>query len=1154
MSDTDAPRHPIAVVARRTGLKADLIRAWERRYGAVRPGRDARRQRVYSDRDVARLCLLREAVAHGRAIGSVASLDDDELAGLLRDDHRVEPSDAAAGLTPPEASQRAVQSLAAAAAEGDTAAMTAILERAAVDHGVGGAVSRVAVPLLESLARDHARDRVRSAHLRLATASVHGWLAAVAARSHRRDRAAPAAMVLGLGRDDGLVAAAAAVAAATGWRAVPFGVGPSPEEAAAGCELVGARAVVVDPGAEDDPAGAEAWIVDLRRLQPSVALVWLERGVGRLSRLRWGSRGVCRTSLDGLAEALDPSPDDEPAADDEPGPDRIALLVGERAARRYALDGLPAAPGGRGVLADLPAVRRLADRLNDDPDRRRRELAPTSAGQVAAAAATVDLARHLMQRRSDCSDAVLGELERGVGPLAVAGILEEVARRYGRDTTDGGRPGSDRVAAELVALWLAGRSRPLAGLRDLVDGDDLDALLSAVGVADSLPRTIAAAAPDLDDLACLLARHSDDLRSQIEALLGFARSRGVTRVGPLLLALDLLQEEGRLPFAAPSGPAPGPAADRIELPSAPPRATSEPGWARDLVLAARHTLVWLAQLSVRHSRPITRLDQVPEAALAGLAADGVSGLWLVGVWDRSRASESIKRMMGNPEAAASAYAIRQYRVAPELGGDGAVEALATRAAAHGIRLGCDMVANHTGLDSVWMLEHPDRFLSRPDPPYPAYSFDGPDLSPDPRIAIQLADQYYDRSDAAVVFRRTDRTTGEVRYVYHGNDGTGLPWNDTAQLDVLSADTRRAVVDTIVEVARRFPIVRFDAAMTLARQHVRRLWYPAPGDGGAIPSRSGHGVGADEFDRRMPREFWLEAVEAVERHAPDTLLVAEAFWLLERYFAGSLGMHRVYNSSFMHQARDGDAAGLRDSLRDSLRIDPALLGRMVNFLTTPDEAPAAEQLGRGDRYFAAATVLATLPGTPLLGHGQVEGLGERYGMEYRRPYVAESPDPELVGRHRREIAPLLAMRSRFSDPAGFRLLELAPDGTGVVTFVARSDQGAALVAVNLDGAPARCRAVRATAGGGVSETVADALGLPADEGGYGVLTDPIRGARAVVFGRETAERGLTLDLGPHETRVLLGPELGRESAGGPVHRLAERLDGRLLPASEPWPDG
>ena len=70
--------------------------------------------------------------------------------------------------------------------------------------------------------------------------------------------------------------------------------------------------------------------------------------------------------------------------------------------------------------------------------------------------------------------------------------------------------------------------------------------------------------------------------------------------------------------------------------------------------------------------------------------------------------------------------------------------------------------------------------------------------------------------------------GERRYVYHGNDGTSFPWNDTAQLDYLQADVREAVIQTILEVARRFPVIRFDAAMVLAKKHVERLWWPEPG--------------------------------------------------------------------------------------------------------------------------------------------------------------------------------------------------------------------------------------------------------------------------------------------------------------------------------------
>ncbi|MEM6457029.1 MAG: MerR family transcriptional regulator [Acidobacteriota bacterium] len=87
MSDSDKPpRHPIGVVARRTGLKPDLIRAWERRYGAVAPGRSQTRRRIYSDADIQRLILLKEATEGGRGISQVAHLDDDALRDLLSKD------------------------------------------------------------------------------------------------------------------------------------------------------------------------------------------------------------------------------------------------------------------------------------------------------------------------------------------------------------------------------------------------------------------------------------------------------------------------------------------------------------------------------------------------------------------------------------------------------------------------------------------------------------------------------------------------------------------------------------------------------------------------------------------------------------------------------------------------------------------------------------------------------------------------------------------------------------------------------------------------------------------------------------------------------------------------------------------------------------
>ena len=163
-----------------------------------------------------------------------------------------------------------------------------------------------------------------------------------------------------------------------------------------------------------------------------------------------------------------------------------------------------------------------------------------------------------------------------------------------------------------------------------------------------------------------------------------------------------------------------------------------------------------------------------------------------------------------------------------------------------------------------------------------------------------------------MFKRRDRQTGERRYIYHGNDGTSFPWNDTAQLDFLQADVREQVIQTILAVARRFPVIRFDAAMVLAKKHVRAAVVP-----GARRGRRRHPVTRRartmtqaEFDAAMPAEFWREVVDRVAAEVPDTLLLAEAFWLLEGYFVRTLGMHRVYNSAFMHMLRDEDNAGYR----------------------------------------------------------------------------------------------------------------------------------------------------------------------------------------------------------------------------------------------------
>ena len=75
------------------------------------------------------------------------------------------------------------------------------------------------------------------------------------------------------------------------------------------------------------------------------------------------------------------------------------------------------------------------------------------------------------------------------------------------------------------------------------------------------------------------------------------------------------------------------------------------------------------------------------------------------------------------------------------------------------------------------------------------------------------------------------------------------------------------------------------------------------------------------------------------------------------------------------------------------------------------------------------MMATLPGLPMFGHGQIEGFTEKYGMEYRRARYQEDPDRGLVARHEREIAPLLHQRWLFAESDNFLLYDFyRPDGS------------------------------------------------------------------------------------------------------------------------------
>ncbi len=738
---------------------------------------------------------------------------------------------------------------------------------------------------------------------------------------------------------------------------------------------------------------------------------------------------------------------------------------------------------------------------------------------------------------------------------------------------------------ELLLLDLASKNRALNPLRILLDDNQLRSISPYKKVVYALQHSLAKAPLlPLIDITLVEALYAP-LTADPESLAGqldYIRKEWAELLPPelledLLTAFDILDEEERQWSDGGTGPSEVLVFGSSHLDSQKAVSktiyhgaghyagydqpeyeafSSDADWMSNLVMMAKMTHVWLDQLSKSYAYPVSRLDQVPDAELDRLARWGFTGLWLIGIWERSPASRRIKELCGNPDAHASAYSLYDYTIAADLGGEEAFLNLKSRAWKRGIRLASDMVPNHTGIYSRWLLEHPDWFIQSDYVPFPTYRFNGEDLSHDPSLTIQIEDGYWNKQDAAVVFRMIDRRESRTRYIYHGNDGTSIPWNDTAQLNYLIPEVREAVIQTILHVARLTPIIRFDAAMTLAKKHYQRLWFPQRGLGGGIPSRAEHAMGRDEFDAMFPVEFWREVVDRMAQEAPDTLLLAEAFWMMEGYFVRTLGMHRVYNSAFMNMLKMEENAKYRQTIRNVLEFNPEILKRFVNFMNNPDEKTAIEQFGSQAKYFGACVLLVTMPGLPMFGHGQVEGFHEKYGMEYRRAYWNELVDEGLVRGHELWIFPLLKRRWLFSGSENFALYDFyCHDGSideNVFAYSNRSGDQRTLVLYNNSfsktaGWIKTALPVAVKTGEDSFELrstdLCQALSIPDAPSSFLVFRDLSTGLEFLRDPMDMQTRGLFAELSEYEFHVFLDFRILKETESGDWRKLCNSLAGR-----------
>ena len=188
------------------------------------------------------------------------------------------------------------------------------------------------------------------------------------------------------------------------------------------------------------------------------------------------------------------------------------------------------------------------------------------------------------------------------------------------------------------------------------------------------------------------------------------------------------------------------------------------------------------------------LDEIPDANLDALAKAGFDMVWFLGVWQTGPAARQVsatnadllaeyRRVLPDfrdSDVVGSPFAVRDYHVHADFGGDKALARLRERLRARGLRLMLDFVPNHVAPDHPWVDEHPDFFIEG--------------------TAEQLAAQPQN-------WRRV-QICGERRILAYGRDPYFAGWSDTLQLNygnpaLAGRDAGRAAADR--DAVRRRPL-------------------------------------------------------------------------------------------------------------------------------------------------------------------------------------------------------------------------------------------------------------------------------------------------------------------------------------------------------------
>jgi len=228
--------YPIGYVALATGLSSHVIRVWEKRYGAVTPERTKKNRRLYSQKDIDHLKLLKNARSRGQRIATAVKLDEKILYRMGRDENQpTDPVESKAeDLKSFAGSSELLEACLVAVQRIDASALSRGLRRAAAHLSRPSLLSGVITPLMQKVGDGWADGSFRIMHEHFASNVVKGFLWEMIRSVPNNEQAPRMVVTTPAGQLCEIGAMTTAVAAADcGWNALYFGPNLPAEEIAA---------------------------------------------------------------------------------------------------------------------------------------------------------------------------------------------------------------------------------------------------------------------------------------------------------------------------------------------------------------------------------------------------------------------------------------------------------------------------------------------------------------------------------------------------------------------------------------------------------------------------------------------------------------------------------------------------------------------------------------------------------------------------------------------------------------------------------------------------------------------------------------------------------------------------------------------------------